>query len=427
MSLLLLLAVSLAGHPMAFTNAHIIPVEGPEIQRGTLLVEDGKILAVGESVEIPKDAQVQDCANQVIMPGLICTHSHIGGWGGADRSGPIQPDARIIDALNPRSSGWKRALAGGLTSLNVMPGSGHLLSGQTVYLKLRPGVGTIGEMAYRFPDGSPMGGIKMANGTNPQGAPPFPGTRSKAAALVRQKYLEAQKYQRDLEATADGGEAPPRDLGLEALVEALEGKRVVHHHTHRADDIVTVLRLSEEFGFRLVLHHVSEAIMVAEEIAEADVPCSVIMIDSPGGKQEAINLSFETGRVLDEHGVKVAYHTDDYITDSRYFFRSAALGIRAGLARDTALASLSLHGAEMMDLGGQIGSLVPGKDADFVILSGDPFSIDTRVQQTWVEGNLAFDLANPSDRLFAEGGFGGSNEVNPYMCCTKNECEGCSQ
>jgi len=118
---------------------------------------------------------------------------------------------------------------------------------------------------------------------------------------------------------------------------------------------------------------------VAEEIAEADVPCSVIMIDSPGGKQEAINLSFETGRVLDEHGVKVAYHTDDYITDSRYFFRSAALGIRAGLARDTALASLSLHGAEMMDLGGQIGSLVPGKDADFVILSGDPFSIDTRV------------------------------------------------
>lgn len=412
---------------MAFTNAHIIPVEGPEVQRGTLLVQNGKILAVGASVEVPKDALVQDCSNQVIMPGLICTHSHIGGWGGADRSGPIQPDARIIDALNPRSSGWKRALAGGLTSLNVMPGSGHLLSGQTVYLKLRPGVGTIGEMAYRFPDGSPMGGIKMANGTNPQGAPPFPGTRSKAAALVRQKYLEAQQYQRDLEAVEKGGEAPPRDLGLEALVEAIEGKRVVHHHTHRADDIVTVLRLSKEFGFRLVLHHVSEAIMVAEEIAEADVPCSVIMIDSPGGKQEAINLSFETGRVLDEHGVKVAYHTDDYITDSRYFFRSAALGIRAGLARDTALASLSLHGAEMMDLGGQIGSLVPGKDADFVILSGDPFSIDTRVQQTWVEGNLAFDLANPSDRLFAEGGFGGSNEVNPYMCCTKNECEGCAQ
>ena len=120
---------------------------------------------------------------------------------------------------------------------------------------------------------------------------------------------------------------------------------MVHHHTHRADDIVTVLQLSDEFGFRLVLHHVSEAIMVAEEIAEANVPCSVIMIDSPGGKQEAINLSFETGRVLDEHGVKVAYHTDDYITDSRYFFRSAALGIRAGLARDTALASLSLHGS----------------------------------------------------------------------------------
>ncbi|MAV54512.1 MAG: amidohydrolase [Phycisphaerae bacterium] len=427
MTSLLLLAVTLVGQPLAFTNAYIIPVEGPEIQGGTLLVQDGRIVALGRNVSIPADAVIQNCAGQVIMPGLVCTHSHIGGWGGADRSGPIQPDARIIDALNPRSSGWKRALAGGLTTLNVMPGSGHLLSGQTVYLKLRPGVDTIGEMAYRFPDGSPMGGIKMANGTNPQGDPPFPGTRSKAAALVRQKYLDAQKYQRELAAGANGGKSPDRDLGLEAMVEALEGKRVVHHHTHRADDIVTVLRLADEFNFRLVLHHVSEAMMVAEEIAEANVPCSVIMIDSPGGKQEAVNLSFETGRILDEHGVKVAYHTDDYITDSRYFFRSAALGIRAGLSRSTAFASLTLHGAEMIDLGKRVGSLLPGKDADFVILSGDPFSIDTRVHQTWVEGQLAFDLARPSDRLFAEGGFGASNEVDPYMCCTKNECEGCAQ
>ena len=217
---------------MAFTNAHIIPVEGPEVQRGTLLVQNGKILAVGASVEVPKDALVQDCSNQVIMPGLICTHSHIGA--GADRSGPIQFDARIIDALNPRSSGWKRALAGGLTSLNVMPGSG-IFSSQTVYLKLRPGVGTIGEMAGCSPMGRPWVASKWPMAQPRSSA--ISCTRSKAAALVRQKYLEPQKYQRDLGHGRWG--QPHREILVLPLVEALEGS-VWSITTHRADDIVTV-------------------------------------------------------------------------------------------------------------------------------------------------------------------------------------------
>src|SRR5690606_30010412 len=190
---------------------------------------------------------------------------------------------------------------------------------------------------------------------------------------------------------------------LEALAEALSGKRIVHHHTHRHDDILTVLRIADEFGLRVVLHHVSDAWKVADEIAAADVPCSLILIDSPGGKLETMDIDHRNGRVLEEHGVKVAFHTDDGITDSRYFMRMAAFAARAGMSREGALRALTLSGAEMLDLADRIGSLEPGKDADFVVLSGDPFSVYTRVEQTWVEGERVFDLADPDDRLFAEG------------------------
>jgi imidazolonepropionase-like amidohydrolase len=314
-------------------------------------------------------------------------------------------------------------VAGGLTTLNVMPGSGHLSSGQTIYLKMRRvggpgGVFTPEGLAYLGQDGTVMGGLKMANGTNSQRAAPFPGTRGKSAFLVRQKFIQAQEYQAKI-AAADGDPAklPPRDLDLETLVEVLEGKRVVHHHTHRADDIVTVLRLKKEFGFKVVLHHVSEGWKVAEQIAAAQVPCSVITIDSPGGKLEAVNLSMETGAILARAGVVMGYHTDDWITDSRLFFRSAAIGMRGGLSREDALKSLTLNGAIMLDLADRVGSLTAGKDADFILLDGDPLSVYTQVLETWVEGIRVFDRSEPADRLHAEGGQGAGQDQDPYFCC----------
>ena len=210
---------------------------------------------------------------------------------------------------------------------------------------------------------------------------------------------------------------PPRDIGLDALVEVLEGKRIVHHHTHRHDDIMTVMRLAKEFNFRVVLHHVSEGWMVAKEIARAGVPCSIILVDSPGGKLEAVNLVFKTGGILERAGVKVAFHTDDWITDSRVFLRMAALGVRGGMSREGALKALTLHGAQMLDLGDRIGSLEVGKDADFVMLSGDPFSVYTKVLETWVEGAKVFDRSDPKDYLYAVGGYGAGEDVKPYLCC----------
>jgi len=197
----------------------------------------------------------------------------------------------------------------------------------------------------------------------------------------------------------------------------MDGKRIVHHHTHRHDDILTVLRLADEFGFRVVLHHVSEGWMVADEIAAAGVPCSAILVDSPGGKLEAMNLVMECGGILEKAGVRTAFHTDDWITDSRLFFRSAALAVRAGMSRQGGLESLTLAGAEMLDLQDRVGSLTPGKDADFIILSGDPFSVYTRIEQTWVEGEKVFDLSDPTDKLHAEGGYGAGEDTTPYFCC----------
>ena len=416
--------VSTAAAPAtAFVGARIIPIAGDEIPAGTLVIAEGKIVAVGpvDAITIPDGATQIDAKGRVIMPGLICTHSHIGGIGGADASGPIQPGIRIFDSLNVHDSGFKRALAGGLTTLNVMPGSGHLISGQTVYVKLRYADGgpkKIDDLWILDSSGKPTGGLKMANGTNSMRAAPFPGTRGKSAFLVREQFIKAREYQYKIDqAKGDPEKLPPRDLNLEALVEAMQGRRVVHHHTHRHDDIMTVIRLAKEFGFRVVLHHVSEGWRVADEIAAAKVPCSVILIDSPGGKLEARNMQFSTGGILERAGVRVAYHTDDWITDSRIFRRMAALGVRAGMSRKAALEALTIAGAEMLDLADRIGSLAPGKDADFVVLDADPLSVYSHVLETWVEGKKAFDRANPQDHLYAVGGYGAAHDQSPYFCC----------
>lgn len=413
------LAVPAAGEVHAFVGARLIPIDAPEVADGVLVVDGTTIAAVGpaSTTPVPEGATVHDVSGLVIMPGLVDTHSHIGGPAAADGSAPIQPDVRVLDSIDARDPGFRRALSGGLTTLNVMPGSGHLMSGQTVYLKLRPAE-TIDDLLIHTEDGRIAGGMKMANGTNSRRDPPFPGTRGKSAALVRESFVAAQEYRRKLQAAGDDeSKRPERDLAMEALLEVLDGKRVVHHHTHRHDDIVTVLRLREEFGFRVVLQHVSDAWKVADEIAAAGVPSSIIVIDSPGGKLETVHVSFENGRALEEAGALVGFHTDDSITDSRLFLRSAALAVRAGMSREGALYGLTLAGARMLDLEDRIGSLEKGKDADLVVLSGDPLSVYTRVRQTWVEGEKVFDLDREEDRLIANGGLGAGNPRHQELDC----------
>lgn len=413
--ILLLIGCSVSGvetyaqeRATAFTGAEIITVTGNTYSNGVLVTENGKITAVGAAgqVNIPSNAERIDVSGKVIMPGLVDSHSHIGSGDGGDRSSALHPDVRIMDSIDPQSDTIKRALAGGLTTVNVMPGSGHLMSGQTVYIKLKP-ANTIEEMlVYTDEENNIYGGLKMANGTNSLREPPFPGTRAKSAALVRNLYTKAQEYKAKIEA-ADGDpeKMPERDLEMETLVEVLEGKRRVHNHTHRHDDILTAIRLADEFGYRMVLHHVTEAWKIPDEIAESGYPASIIVLDSPGGKLEARDLYYKTGRILEEAGVDFGYHTDDSVTDSRLFLRSAAFGMREGMSRQKALESVTIANARMMDLEDRVGSLESGKDADFIVLSGDPFSVYTKIEETWINGEKIWDRENPEDQKYATGGY----------------------
>ena len=394
--------------PHVFRGATVYPISSEPIDDGVVVVQDGVIQAVGASgaVDVPSGAVEHDVTGKVIMPGLVDTHSHIGQVNGGDGSAPTHPEVRTLDGVNVRHSSIGRARAGGITTVNVLSGSGHLLSGQTTHLKLRDGA-TVEELLFcENPLTDICGGIKMANGTNSIRQPPFPETRAKSASIVRQMFVDAQAYKDKKEAADGPDEMPQTDLAKEALIEVLDGERIVHFHTHRHDDILTILRLKKEFGFKVVLHHVSEGWRVADEIAEADVPCSIIVLDSPGGKHEAVNLYFRTGKVLEDAGVDVAYHTDDFITDSRLFLRSAAFGVRAGMSRDGALEAMTLAGARMLGLEERIGSLEEGKDADLIVISGDPLSVYTQIEQTWVEGEKVFDLSNPEDRKYTTGGYG---------------------
>lgn len=391
--------------PIVFEGAIILTMAGETIENGALVIEGGKVVSVGAGIEIPADAERRDMRGMVIMPGIVDTHSHIGGVSGADSSSPIQPEVRAMDSINPRDSRIAKARAGGVTTANVMPGSGYLMSGQTFYMKLRRGQ-AIEDIAFLWDDGTVMGGMKMANGTNPiREASGFPKTRAKSAALVRTRLVAAQAYCE--------GEKETRDLANEALCEVLGGKRIVHFHTHRADDVMTAMRLRDEFGFRLVIQHGMESYKVADRIAASNTPVSAILVDSPGGKLEAMNASLAAAGILERAGVLTSLHSDDGIIDSRLMFRQAGLAVRAGMTRQGALRALTINGARQLGLADRVGSLEPGKDADFLVLDGDPLSVYTDIRETWVEGEKLFDLADPEQAIYATGGYGAGEDTLP--------------
>jgi imidazolonepropionase-like amidohydrolase len=410
------------GSLVAYTGARIYTCAGPVIERGVLIVDKGKIVALGPvgEVDIPNNAVIRDVSGKTIIPGLVDTHSHIGIFGrpavpgnadGNEMTNPVQPGLRAIDAINPDDPSIKMALAGGVTTANIMPGSGNAIGGQTLYVKLR---GAVIE-AMRILTGLVLGGIKFANGENPIGAygkkGMAPGTRMKVAALQREQLVKARDYKRRWDAykkaTAAGKKAAPpeTDINLQPLVEVLERKRTVHFHCHRADDIMTAVRLSEEFNFELVLQHCTEGYRVADELGQRKMWVSLTLVDSPGGKPEVLGLLEENAAILHKAGVKLAINTDDFITESRFFLRTGAIAVRGGLSEDAALKALTLHGAEMLHLEERCGSLEKGKDADFVVLSGRPFSVYTQVLQTYIEGEKVFDRSQHLDWTYQAGGF----------------------
>jgi imidazolonepropionase-like amidohydrolase len=362
---------------------------------------------------------VRDLDGLTVIPGMVDTHSHIGIYprphvpansDGNEMSGPVQSGLRALDAIYADDPGIHMAVAGGITTANIMPGSGNVIGGQTVYVKLR---GKTIE-AMRIADIKVVGGLKMANGENPKGygrRSQAPFTRMKVAALQREQFVKARDYRKKWaayrQAVADGMDKPPPDvdLALEPLVEVLDRKRTVHFHTHRADDLMSALRIAEEFGFEIVLHHATESYRVVDELVKRKVPVSLTLVDSPGGKLEAAGLMEETAAILDKAGIKVAVNTDDFITESRFFLRTGAIAVRGGMPQDSALRALTLHPAQMLHLADRLGTLEKGKDADFVVLSGPPFSVYTQVLETFIDGVRVYNRAEQKDWLYQAGGF----------------------
>jgi imidazolonepropionase-like amidohydrolase len=406
-----------------YRGARILTAAGTPIEHGILVVANGKITAIGreEQVSVPAGAVVRDLTGKTIIPGLVDTHSHVGIYprpavpansDGNEATNPATPGLRALDAIYPDDPGIRMAVAGGVTTANIMPGSSNVIGGQTVYVKLRGH--TVEQM--HITGSKVLGGLKMANGENPKGygrRQQAPATRMKVAALQREQFIKARDYQQKWanyrKTISDGkspkGPMPETDLGMEPLVEALEHKRTVHFHSHRADDLLTAVRIAEEFGFELVLHHVTEGYRVADELARHHIPVTLTLPDSPGGKLEAAGIIEENAAALEKAGAEVAINTDDFITESRFLLRTGAIAIRGGMPEESALRALTIRPARMLHLEDRVGSLEAGKDADFAVLSGPPFSVYTKVLETYIDGVREFDSSRPDDRAYQVGGF----------------------
>ncbi|MEC7946658.1 MAG: amidohydrolase family protein [Myxococcota bacterium] len=417
----ILITASALATTHAFVGATLHPVDQSVIPDGTVIIRAGRITAVGPrgAIDVPPDATVHALNGRHVVPGLIDLHSHIGGGRLHEALGTTMPAVAAVDAIDPTHPSIQRAQAGGITSANIMPGSGKLMGGQTAYVALRD-TAIIDEMlicggpARGVPDRAPRrrahicGGVKMAAGTNPQGSGSDPRSRMGAAFLQREALAEGTRrlaVWTRWESARPGRQAPPEpDLEADAMADIVSGKRTVHLHAHRADDIITGLRLREEFGIDLVLQHGSEGFKVADRIAAARVPVAINVLDTPGGKEETMERRLDNPALLHAAGVEIALITDDPVQDSRLLLRTGGLAARGGLPLDVALQALTLTPARIMGIDADTGSLTPGKEADLAVLSGPPFSTWTRVEQTWVDGAMVFDRSDPEQVRHATGG-----------------------
>lgn len=367
-------------------GATVHTAAGAPIVNGTIVVRDGRIAAVGRDVPVPAGARVIEASGKVITPGMIDEHSHIGTRPNDlnDRPMIIGPQHRFLDALDLDDPAWRDAVKGGVTTLTSGPGSGENVSGMATVMK------TFGaDLSRRVL--LEKGGMKFAMG--PKRSDAYPSTAMGVAASLRQYLLRTQEYMATWKRWEDGGRQgtpPARDLGYEAMSEVLTRKVRVRSHVHSATDVMTILRLKDEFGFDLTLHHSTEAYKVAAEVARRGVS-AVVMPLGPriGVTEDAMRGPYELWKA----GVKIAMHTDHPVINQKWLRLCAALAMRYGLPEDEALKAITRNVAEIQGVAARVGSIEVGKDADFVIFNGPWYEPATRVDLVVGDGAVIYDRA----------------------------------
>ena len=389
-----------AGGSVAVVGGRVLPLDetgGPNrvLEDGTVLVVDGKVAAVGaaDDVAVPDGVRVLDAAGCWVLPGFVEPHAHLGvtedgeGWSGMDsneRTDPVGARMRALDAVNPADLGFRDALSGGVTTAVVKPGSGNVVGGRTVALKCWGRV--VDEMVVKEPVS-----VKSALGENPKRVygdlKKLPSTRLGIAAVIRDAFARAQDYAGRRDAAAAAGDPFSADPTLEVLARVLSRELPWCQHAHRADDIATALRLADEFGYRLVLNHGTEAHLVADLLVERGVPVVAGPLLTARTKPELRGRTLRMPGLLAAAGVRVALTTDHPIVPVRFLALSATLAVKEGLDRAEALRALTANPAAILGLDERVGSLRTGLDGDVVVWSGDPLDVMSRALHVVVDGH----------------------------------------
>ncbi len=382
---------------LAITNAKVLTITRGTIEKGTVLVDAGKIVAVGgPELPVPAGSEVIDAAGRMLTPGIIDAHAHVSiweeglGWEGDDvneLTDPLTPHVRAIDAINPDELGLKDAVKGGITAIWSAPGSGNIIGGQGVAMK------TYGKIMDRMILNTL--GLKAALGENPKRVYGFqkkmPSTRMGSAAVLREAFVKAQNYMAKLEkGKKDPDKAPERDIRLEPIVSVLKREQYLRMHAHRADDIMTAVRVSEEFGFKVSIEHCTEGHKIADELAKRDIPVAIGPTLGARSKIELRDKTFKTPGICVKAGVKVSLITDHPIIPVHYLPLCAGFAVKEGLPEDEAFKAITINPAELLSVSDRLGSIEPGKDADLVLWNGHPMEVKGNVEMTIMDGQVVY-------------------------------------
>lgn len=385
----------------AIVNAHIHPVSSPAFE-GTVVIEGGRITALGADVQVPEGAEVIDAGGAWLLPGLVDAHVHLGvweegeGWAGNDTNemtDPVMAAARALDAINPMEIGFDDAICGGVTAVNVNPGSGNPIGGLTVALRTHGRV--VDDMVLREPSG-----LKAALGENPKRVygeqKKTPSTRLGTAYTIRQAFATARAWMQK-----DPSDRDP-DLVSQALSRVLAREIPWRQHSHRADDIATALRIAQEFDFELVLDHGTESYLIADRVAAAGVPVLYGPLIVSRSKVEVRHRTPAAPGILARAGVKVSIITDHPVVPIDFLATQASLAVREGMDHDEALRAITLNPAEVMGVADRVGSIEQGKDADLVLWEGDPLDVRNRTLRVWQAGREVMHRDEQGSPVVAE-------------------------